>query len=447
MEQVEKKDIVRFTVLSLIGIFLYFIPVDGSRVPVVIMVGWIKDILGDNLKYLVLLMLIVLMGTIFGAKVLKQKTCVRLHADDKNSKLIHYAAAFLVVLAVWFKLPPAAEFADERVGGQILSLAGTVMLTVSVCGWFIVFILKSGIVEFVGTLLEPLMRPLFRLPGAAAINCLSSYVVSAAVGVYMTDQYYENKVYNRREAIAAATCFSTISVGYIGVLCSIGGINEMYGTLLVLTFLLVIVMTAVMVRIPPISRIPKTYCGELENGDGGRDRRCEAGPNHAEAGKNRFQRAVNAAALCSRQFTFHEFTASLLSALKFSQRIIAYMIPIVIVTLTLVHHTPVFTWLGYPIAPVLRLLGLPDAAQIAPAVLLGFIEVSLPAISVSTGVAAQSVFFVVLLSIVQIIFMTEAGNAMLGARFSMKFTDLVIHFLVRTVIAVPVIAVISHLLF
>lgn len=221
----------------------------------------------------------------------------------------------------------------------------------------------------------------------------------------------------------------------------------MYGTLLVLTFLLVIVMTAVMVRIPPISRIPKTYCGELENGDGGRDRRCEAGPNHAEAGKNRFQRAVNAAALCSRQFTFHEFTASLLSALKFSQRIIAYMIPIVIVTLTLVHHTPVFTWLGYPIAPVLRLLGLPDAAQIAPAVLLGFIEVSLPAISVSTGVAAQSVFFVVLLSIVQIIFMTEAGNAMLGARFSMKFTDLVIHFLVRTVIAVPVIAVISHLLF
>lgn len=133
MEQVEKKDIVRFTVLSLIGIFLYFIPVDGSRVPVVIMVGWIKDILGDNLKYLVLLMLIVLMGTIFGAKVLKQKTCVRLHADDKNSKLIHYAAAFLVVLAVWFKLPPAAVFADERVGGQILSLAGTVMLTVSVC--------------------------------------------------------------------------------------------------------------------------------------------------------------------------------------------------------------------------------------------------------------------------------------------------------------------------
>lgn len=444
MERIEKKDIMRFIVLSVIGVFLYFIPVDGSRVPVVILVGWIKDFLGDNMDYVVLLALAILVGTIFGAKVLKQKTCAELHAGDKNSKLIHYLLAFLVVLAVWFKLPPGAVFRDEEVGGQVLGLAGTVLLTVSICGGFIVFILKSGIVEFAGTLLEPLMRPLFRLPGAAAVNCLSSYVVSAAVGVYMTDQYYESKVYNRREAIAAATCFSTISVGYIGVLCSIGNINEMYGTLLILTFVLVIVMTAIMVRIPPISRIPKTYADKT----GGMAEDASAKDiKTAEFQGGRFHRAVCAAALCSRQFTLKEFMLSMLNAVKFSQRIIAYMIPIVIVTLTLVHHTPVFTWLGYPIAPVLRLLGLPDAAQAAPAVLLGFIEVSLPAISVSSGVAAQSVFFVVLLSIVQIIFMTEAGNAMLGARFTMKFNDLVLHFLVRTVIAVPIIAVISHILF
>lgn len=438
MEQVEKKDKIRFALLSLMGIFLYFIPVDGSRVPVVILVGWVKSALGDNLKYVVLLMLVILMGTIFGAKVLKNGTCVKLHAEDKPGKLIHYVIAFLVVLAVWFELPPAAIFADERVGGQILSLAGTVMLTVSVCGWFIVFILKSGIVEFAGTLLEPLMRPLFKLPGAAAINCLSSYVVSAAVGVYMTDQYYENKVYNRREAIAAATCFSTISVGYVGVLCSIGHIDEMYGTLLALTFVLVIAMTAIVVRIPPICRIPQTYAD-------GSERRAETAADQANV--PRLTRAVNAAAVCSRQFTAREFFASLMNSLKFSQRIIAYMIPIVIVTLTLVHHTPLFTWLGKPIAPILSLLGLPDAGQIAPAVLLGFIEVSLPAISVSSGVAAQSVFFVVLLSIMQIIFMTEAGNAMLGARFSLKFPQLLLHFLVRTVIAVPIIAAISHLLF
>lgn len=436
MKQVEKKDILRFCILSVIGIFMYFVPVSGAAVPVVVLVNTVKAALGTGLNYVVLIFLIALAAAIFGAKALKNPWCIRFLDGEKNTKLAHYLVALAVVLAVWFQIPPAAIFSNPDVGGQILSLAGTVLLTVSICGWFIVFILKSGIVEFVGTLMEPLMKPLFRLPGAAAINCLSSYVVSAAVGVYMTDQYYESRVYNRREAVAAATCFSTISVGYVGVLCSLGGINDMYGIMLGLTFFMVILMTAVTVRIPPISRIPAVYM--------------EGSGQERESGEiegSRFQRAVRAAALRSREFSVKAFFDSLLSALRFSQKIIAYMIPIVIVTLSLVHLTPLFTWLGKPIAPVLGLLGVPDAAAAAPAVLLGFIEVSLPSISVSSGVAAPGVFFVVLLSITQIIFMTEAGNAMLGAKFKMRLLDLIVIFAVRTVIAVPVIAGIMHLIY
>lgn len=436
MEKATKRDVMRFAVLGLIGIFLYFIPVSGSSVPVVLIVNFIKGILGDNLKYVVLFALALLVAIIIGARFFKNEACAKYLGNVSTYKQIHYCVALLVVLAVWFNLPPAAIFADPNIGGQVLTLAGTVMSTVSICGWFIVFVLKSGIVEFFGTLLEPLMRPLFKMPGAAAVNCLSSYVVSAAVGVYMTDQYYESKVYTQREA-TAAVCFSTISVGYIGVLSSIGGIENMYGTLLLLTFVMVFVMTVITVRIPPLSRVPNTYIdGTTEPADAA-----------ASQEGSRFQRAVNAAALRSRDFTMAEFWKSLVSALKFAQTIIAYMIPIVIVTLSLVHLTPLFTWLGKPIAPVLSLLGLPDAAAVAPAVLLGFIEVSLPAISVSTGVAAQSVFFVVMLSISQIIFMTEAGNAMLGSKMKISFGALVVNFVVRTVICIPIIALLSHLLF
>lgn len=436
MEKATKRDVMRFAVLGLIGIFLYFIPVSGSSVPVVLIVNFIKGILGDILKYVVLFALALLVAIIIGARFFKNEACAKYLGNVSTYKQIHYCVALLVVLAVWFNLPPAAIFADPNIGGQVLTLAGTVMSTVSICGWFIVFVLKSGIVEFFGTLLEPLMRPLFKMPGAAAVNCLSSYVVSAAVGVYMTDQYYESKVYTQREATAAAVCFSTISVGYIGVLSSIGGIENMYGTLL-LTFVMVFVMTVITVRIPPLSRVPNTYIdGATEPADAA-----------ASQEGSRFQRAVNAAALRSRDFTMAEFWKSLVSALKFAQTIIAYMIPIVIVTLSLVHLTPLFTWLGKPIAPVLSLLGLPDAAAVAPAVLLGFIEISLPAISVSTGVAAQSVFFVVMLSISQIIFMTEAGNAMLGSKMKISFGALVVNFVVRTVICIPIIALLSHLLF
>ena len=434
-QTIEKKDILRFCILSVIGIFMYFIPVSGLVVPVVVIVNTVKKILGNGLNYVVLLALIALAAAIIGSLVFKNEWCTRFLGGEKKSKLIHYLVALLVVLAVWFQIPPAAVFSNPDIGGQILSLAGTVMLTVSICGGFIVLILKSGIVEFVGTLAEPLMKPLFKLPGAAAINCLSSYVVSAAVGVYMTDQYYENGVYNRREAVAASTCFATISVGYVGVLCSLGGINDMYGTILGLTFVMVLVMTAITVRIPPICRIPAAYM------DGAK------AEETVQDDLPRLKRAVRAAALKSREFDGKAFCDSIVSALKFSQKIIAYMIPIVIVTLSLVHLTPLFTWLGKPIAPLLGLLGVPDAAQAAPAVLLGFIEVSLPTIAVSTGVAAPAVFFTVLLSICQIIFMTEAGNAMLGAKFKMSFAELILIFLVRTVIAAVLIAGLMHLLF
>ena len=432
------KSILKFIILSIIGVFLYFIPVASSKVPVVVIVSYIKGILGNNLKYLVLLMLVLLMISIIGAKFFKNNFCIRLHSTDSIGRLIHYVIAFLVVIAVWFKLPPTQIFADERVGGKILDLAGTVMLTVSICGWFIVFILKSGIVEFVGTLLEPFMRPLFKMPGAVAINFLSSYVVSAAVGVYMTDKYYEEKTYNKREATAAAVCFSTISVGYIGVLCSIAKIESKYGLILVLTFILAIVMTAIMVRIPPLSKLKDSYYKDNESIE----------KNIQDEDKSsRLKRALQLAAMRSEEFSLKEFMNSLFSSLKFSQRIIAYMIPIVIVTLSLVHYTQLFNWLGYPISPILKLLGLTDTNIIAPAVILGFIEVSLPAISVSSAVAEQSAFFVVLLSIMQIIFMTEAGNAMLGTKFKIKFLDLIIYFVERTVIALPIIAILTHLIY
>lgn len=81
------------------------------------------------------------------------------------------------------------------------------------------------------------------------------------------------------------------------------------------------------------------------------------------------------------------------------------------------------------------------------AVVIWIIEVSLPAISISgLGVATQSAF-VVALSAVQIIFFTEAANAMLAASFKTTAPKLIIIFFLRTIIAVPLVALLSHLIF
>jgi len=91
---------------------------------------------------------------------------------------------------------------------------------------------------------------------------------------------------------------------------------------------------------------------------------------------------------------------------------------------------------------------LPNADVIASCPLLGFIEVSLPAISIAgQGVALKSAFFVVLLSMIQIVFMTEAGNAMLGSSMKVSFKDLFLIFVVRTIIAIPLVAIVVNFMF
>ena len=61
------------------------------------------------------------------------------------------------------------------------------------------------------------------------------------------------------------------------------------------------------------------------------------------------------------------------------------------------------------------------------------------------NIAPMSIFFVIVLSTVQIIFFTE--SAMMQSDLNLKFPELVLIFLIRTLIAIPIVAVFAHVLF
>jgi sporulation integral membrane protein YlbJ len=60
-------------------------------------------------------------------------------------------------------------------------------------------LLGFGIVHFFGKLLDPLMRPLFRLPGIGAFVVTMGYVSGYPVGARLTAQLWEQKLVNRSE--------------------------------------------------------------------------------------------------------------------------------------------------------------------------------------------------------------------------------------------------------
>lgn len=59
--------------------------------------------------------------------------------------------------------------------------------------------LGFGIVHFFGKLLDPLMRPLFRLPGIGGFVVTMGYISGYPVGARLTAQLYEQGLVNRRE--------------------------------------------------------------------------------------------------------------------------------------------------------------------------------------------------------------------------------------------------------
>ncbi|CAM3050832.1 sporulation integral membrane protein YlbJ [Paenibacillus sediminis] len=61
-------------------------------------------------------------------------------------------------------------------------------------------LLGFGIVHFIGTLLDPLMKPLFRIPGSGGFVAAMGYASGYPVGAKLTAKLWEQKLVNREEA-------------------------------------------------------------------------------------------------------------------------------------------------------------------------------------------------------------------------------------------------------
>ncbi len=426
--------------LSLLGLFIFFVPVDEGRVPLVMLVTFIKDTLknANLLPYLAVGISASLMLTLYLGKIKKVPFFKRHHKGDTAFRISFYVAGLILSLMILTKNAPAFIL-DPEVGGLALYLSAVIFLTVSLAGWLVSIVLNSGVVEFMAVLLEPIMRPLFKLPGDSAVDAMSAFVSSSAVGVFIADQHYLDGRYTRKEGYGVVTNFCVMSIGYMGVISGIGNVSQYYTEIVLTIFASVFVITAIMMRIPPLATLPSTYH------DGSTQTAEQRVPKKRE---NRFQDAVDVAVKQSAFFTLPFFAKSFISALFFGQKIVGFLVSIVVVAMAVYYYTPFFQYIGQPMVPVLEFFNIPDAAKIGAATLIGFIDVTLPAIAVSDpSIAPMAAFFIVALSAVQIISVSEAAIAMVEAHFMVRVWHLLVIFVLRTAIAIPVVAASAHFFF
>lgn len=260
----------KFVVLSALGIWIFFVnvTVNGSKaVPMLQVINIVKKAVPAQVNtWLVVLICLFTLATAIAARFSKKKDGWLKSHHGKDGVFAYFTFVTAAIFAVMVVLNVGPQFViDPTVGTSSVNVVRDVLYAGIIAGTLVVFLTEFGLLDFIGILLEPIMRKLFKVPGKASIDALSSFVCAPAVGVMITNNLYKNKTYTAREACMITTSFSICSLGAYAFLSGMANCSEYYSQMILTSLILVFVMAAIMVRIPPLSKKPDIYYdGEVQ---------------------------------------------------------------------------------------------------------------------------------------------------------------------------------------
>lgn len=460
--KLNKTDYMRGLTLSVlftaIAILVFFIPftINGESGQIlfgVIYNGIIK-ILGNFGLWLVTLV-VAGNGILSFYGKFKAKEGSKLHEYYSGDSIIHPVLYLLGgIFAVMYSLnatlglPMPEIIIGAKTGGMVIPpIVVGVAWIIPVGAFFIPFLTEYGCIDFFGVILEPLMRPLFKTPGKSAVDAVASFVGSSSMAVIITSRMYKSSAYTEKESSIVSTCFSAVSVGYAVLVISTAGLKEHFLKVYFSSFALAFIIAIIVSRIPPISRKRDLYYnGKTQTkGEIKKEAKLELNPRILKRGVDRaVKRAYTSGNI------IYKIKDSLLGGIVVVPKVITLLCSIGIIGMILAQYTPFFDVLGLIFLPFIKLLGVPDAAAIAPAIPAGITEMFLPVLVISEQVDLLhegARYFVSAVSMVQIIFLAETVVVIMTTGIPLKFRELIVIFFQRTFIAMPFAALFMHIFF
>ncbi|MGX1901767.1 YjiH family protein [Thermolongibacillus altinsuensis] len=442
-----KGDMLKFFIPSLIGIFLFMIPIPYNgevTIPVAFLAKWVEESISSIIPALMTaLMAITAIGTLI-AKIMSPSWIMN---HPFLSKLFDVNPLFFItrilgvifaIMTLW-KIGPEWIW-SENTGGLLLYDLIPILFSVFLfAGLFLPLLLDFGLLELCGALLAKIMRPVFTLPGRSSIDCIASWLGDGTIGVLLTNKQYEDGYYTKREAAVIGTTFSVVSITFSIVVISYMKLEHLFGPYYFTIVLAGLVAAIVMPRIPPLSRKPDTYYRETEK------KADETIPPNYTAFQWGLKQAIETA---KRNSDFKKmFTGGIQNVIDMWLGVVPVVMAIGTSALIIAETTPLFEWLGKPFIPLLALLQVPEAAEAAQTMVVGFADMFLPAV-IGSGIESEFTRFVIAcVSVTQLIYMSEVGGLLLASKLPITFKDLVIIFLQRTLITLPIIVLMAHLIF
>lgn len=437
----------KFIIPSLIGIYLFMVPMktaDGITIPVAFLANSINDLFVAYVPFVAtwLMILSVLVSII--ARIFKPAFIVEnnfLHTVFYVSNVwlvIRILGTIFAVMAVYQVGPDWIR--NENTGGMLAyDLIPILFTTFLLAGFFLPLLLNFGLLELFGALLAKIMRPVFKIPGRSSLDCLASWVGDGTIGVLLTSKQYEDGYYTKREAAVIATTFSVVSITFTIVVNQYLHLEdyflEYYATIVIAGLVAAIIMP----RIPPLSRKPDTGYEHTEL------KVEEAIPANVTPLKWGVSEAVLQANRNKNVSTIVK--EGFRNVVEMWLGVIPVVMAIGTLGVVIAEYTPVFKYLGMPFIPILSALQIPEAAAASQTMIIGFADMFLPAI-IGSGIESELTRFVIgCVSVTQLVYLSEMGGLLLGSKLPVNLKDLILIFLLRTAITLPVVVLIAHWIF
>lgn len=455
MKNGSSKSIASFAIPSVIGIIIFMIPVKFGgewTIVVKIIADYIGSALGGLLPILcvIIITLSAILSTISLAKP-KFMTDRPMLWDIFGTTPVWAVVRVVGAVFLWltFLGVKAGDndtgfihmITEGGAGGFVLSDLLTVLVIIfAIAGLLLPLLLDFGLLEFVGALLTKVMRPLFKIPGRAAVDCFTSWVGDGTLGVMLTCNQYEGGYYSAREASIIATTFSAVSITFSIVVLSQVGLMEYFGLYYLLICAVGIVCALIVPRIPPLSMKKDTYLVE------GKAMGSEIPPEY----KNSFEYGL---ALAVERVASHKgpkefFKNGLKNAAGMWFGVLPTVMAIGTLALLLANNTSIFEICGKPFLPLLELLQVPEAVEASKTMIVGFTDMFTPSIIAAESIASEMTRFIVAtVSVTQLIYLSEVGGLILGSKLPVNIVELFILFLERTIISLLIICPVAHLIF
>lgn len=357
-------------------------------------------------------------------------------------RILGFIVVWMVVLKDKLNLGPFFDMivADESATFILNDLLTSLVIIFVIASMLLPLLLDFGLLEFIGAIFTKIMRPVFLIPGRAAVDCITSWIGDGTLGVMLTSNQYESGYYSAKEAAIISTNFSAVSITFSLIVLSQVDMVDYFGVYYLLVCLVGIVCAIIVPRIPPLSLKKDDYVVESNHTNE------DIAENYSSSVQYGLDLAIKRAESHKGIGEFLKNGIENAFGMWFS------VMPIVMIigtaSLVLANNTQVFEILGKPFLPLLNFLKVPESLAASKTMIVGFSDMFTPSIIAASTIQSQMTKFIVAtISVTQLIYLSEVGGLILASSIPVNLFELFVIFIERTIISLLIVAPIAHLLF